>query len=380
MRTIWLIFVSSLQRMRALAIGSLAGGLALCVLLIVVTRLLPSMDTPMRLGYINSDSSVVSADFESYMTEKLGIELVEGDEAWLEGELVDKHISAIVEVPAGFEQALLDGTEGALLATYMDDYANRAFLQSYLESYTGSLQALASYAQSDAGKFSDLLSEAREAEPAVSTIALDELLVQKESDWTVFLLLFGFFVLVSSLITIGVATIVFEDRLNNTYQRVQASGVAAAHYVIGVCVAGLLVAVIMILVFILFSIQQGLGVNIPMGPIFLMSILFALFCVGFALVCGLFCKTRNSCYWVILAVATVFCLLGGAYFPIEYSPQVMQQIAHITPHFWLMETIRQISTGQTDAWIMSSGILALFALLCFLVAGIRFASRQSKAL
>ena len=380
MRTTWLIFVNSLQRMRVLVAGSFTAGILLGVVLLVTTHLLPGLETPIRLGYTDKDGSAVSADFRLYLTENLGMELIEGDEAWLEGELVNKKVSALVEVPAGFEQALLRDTKGALLVTYMGDYANRAFLQSYFESYVGSVQVLAASAQDDASKLRGLLAEAKADQAPLSTVRLDEQLEHRERDWDMFVLLYGFFVMISSLLIIGMASVVLDDRQNNTFQRVQVSGVNAVSYVVGVCAAGFLVAIVMVLIFILVCLQQGLGVNIPLGPILFMSLLYALFCVSFALVCALLCKSQLSCGWLILAISTIFCLLGGAYFPIEYSPYALQQLAHITPQFWLMDGVRQIAAGNSDAWVLSSGILALFSLLCFLVAGIRFASSSSKAM
>ncbi|MCL1846633.1 MAG: ABC transporter permease [Coriobacteriia bacterium] len=380
LRITGLILKSTLQRMRALVAASAVAGILLGAVLIILVSVVFSFDSPIQLGYIDNDTSAVSADFERYLTQDLGVELVTGEEGSLQSQLVDKKISAIVEVPAGFEQALLTDTSSALLVTYMDDYANRAFLQSYFEAYTSSVQVLAAYAQGDASSLKALIAEARSAQASVTTLQLDEQLVLRRDSSDIFVTLFGFFVMISALITVGMANIVFEDRANRTYQRVQVSGVSAASYVIGVCAAGFIAAIIMVLIYMVFCLANGLGDFIAVGPILVMSLLFTLFCVGFALVVGLISKTRMACLWLILSVSTIFCLLGGAYFPIEYAPQTLQQFAHITPQFWLVDGVRQLAAGNADAWLLSSGILSLFALLCFLVAGIRFASRQATSL
>jgi ABC-2 type transport system permease protein len=379
MKAAWLILVSSLQRMKALVLASFFAGLLLGLILIIVTNQFTGFDTPVRIGYLDNDSSAVSKDLENYLTESLGMELVRGDVSELESELVDKKISAIIEVPSGFEKALLKNTDRALLVTHMDDYANRALLQSYLESYTASVQILANYSSGDAAQFKSLLLDVQKEQPTIKIVKLDEQLLKWEQDWELFILLFGFFVMISALVTVGVATTVFEDRVNRTFQRVQASGVVAASYVFGVCAAGFIAAFIMVVVFVTFCALKGLVMSANLIPILLLSLLFVLFSVAFALVCGLLCKSRNSCYWLILAVSTIFCLLGGAYFPITYAPQILQQVARITPQFWLVDGIRNMAAGQSDAWILPACILSLFSLLCFLVAGIRFASRQSRA-
>ena len=375
-----LIFVSSLQRMRGLFTASLAAGILLGVILIILLQVFSNTDSTVRVGFIDNDKSAISADFERYLSQDLGMELVRDDEATLQAQLVDKHISAIVEVPAGFQQALLADTGGALLVTYMGDYENRAFLQSYFENYTASAQLLATAAQGSPQQLDTLLFQARQDQVPLSTVALDPQQVLRQSGLDAFGLLFGFFLILGSLISVGVANVVFDDRARHTYERVQVSGVGSVPYVMGVCAAGFVAAIIMVVVFMLFCLQQGLSAYLPLLPIMLMSLLFALFLVGFALICGLFCKTRITCFWIILVTSTVCCMLGGAYFPTEYAPQILQQFAHITPHFWLVSGVRQLIADQAASWLLPSAILALFALLSFLTAGIRFASRQAATL
>jgi hypothetical protein len=53
--------------------------------------------------------------------------------------------------------------------------------------------------------------------------------------------------------------------------------------------------------------------------------------------------------------------------------------AHITPQFWLVDALYRIHDGVADAWILSAGILALFSVLFFLVAGVQFDSKSRSA-
>lgn len=376
--TFWLIFTSSLRRMRLLFAASLAAGILLGVILVVLVAVLPNMDSTVRIGFIDDDTSAVSTDLQHYLTYDLGMVLVSGDESDLQAQLVDKGISAIVEVPAGFQKDLLAGSDNALLVTYMGDYENRAFIQSYLENYTGSLQILAQAAQGSQAQMRTLLDQAQKAQTPLTSVGLDAQQVKRQNAQEAFSILFGFFLILGSLISVGVVNVVFDDRTNHTYERVQVAGVGSGAYVVGVCAAGFVAAIIMVVTFMLFCLQQGMAAYLPLFPIMLMCLLFTLFLVGFALICGLFSRSRMTGFWIILAFSTVCCMLGGAYFPISYAPQVLQQIAHITPHFWLVDGVQQVINGGSGAWVLPSGILALFALLSFLVAGIRYASRQSR--
>jgi ABC-2 type transport system permease protein len=382
MRKTWLIFINSLQRMRMIFGASVLIGLLICF----ITGLFSSITTinsPIAVGYIDHDGGAISADFANYATQHLGMELVEGDQATLNNELVEKHISAIVEIPAGFEQSVLSGSAasgtGALQVTYMDDYLNKVFLENYFEMYTGSVDMLAGLAGGNASTLANLLSETNAQTAEVTTAAVDAMQTRHDMQWIAFMFGAGFFLFVAALLVITLATIIYDDRANNTFKRVQASNVSAVSYVIGVCAAGFVCIISMIVVFLIFCAVSGFGEVIPLASAGILFAMFVLFCVAFSLACGLLFNSRNSILWGVLGVSILFPLMGGAFFPISYAPDFMQQLAHITPQFWFIDALYQIQAGQTDAWIVSSSVIFLFALLCFLVSGIRFANNKNSA-
>jgi ABC-2 type transport system permease protein len=365
--------------MRLVAVAAFVAGVLVCVITALLSSLAPILGSPIQVGYLDTDNSVLSSDFERYATERLGMELVEGDEAWLNNELVEKRISGIIEVPAGLEAAVLVGRDGALQVTYMDDYANKVFLQNYLELYMNSVDVLASAAQGDVGAFEALLEGARAQSVSITTASPDEQRLLHSIKGSGFVTGSGFFLFIAALLVIALATIIYEDRANHTFDRVRATNVHTLSYVVGVCAAGFLSIAVMAVVFLVYCAVSGLGAVVPLGPVTVLCLLFVLVCVAFALVCGMLFESRSSILWAVIAISTIFSMLGGAWFPISYSPEFMQQIAHITPQFWFIDAIYQMQNGSSIAWIASSGILALFALLCFLVAGIRFASSRSSA-
>jgi ABC-2 type transport system permease protein len=381
MRTLWLILVSSLQRMRAVLVGSAAVGVALCVLFVLFGGIAPAISTsnPISIGYLDFDHSAVSADLRRYTTEQLGMTIVEGDSHFLETELVEKRVSAIVEVPAGFSEAVVAGSDSALLTTFMDDYANRVFLEAYLEGYTDSLTALASVAQGDETRLERLLADVEEQSAEVRSVPLEVGGAQATSDRAVFKAVMGFFLIIATMFALGMANLLYDDRVNGTYRRVKASNVHTLSYVGGICIAGFIAALLMVLVFFGFLLVVGKGTTLPLGQTMILCLLFALFIVSLSLVCGLFIDNRMAIFFALVTASTIFSLLGGAFFPVEYSPGFLQQLAHISPVFWFSEAFNGLLDGDTSNFFVSAGILALFALLGFLVAAVRFASREHSA-
>jgi ABC-2 type transport system permease protein len=377
MRKSWLILVNSLKRMRMMLTVSAVIGVILCVLFTLFAGLTPSLSGPVQLGYIDRDNSVVSADFRRYVTERLGMGIVEGDSRFLETELVEKRVSAIIEVPAGFGEAVVEGSESALLTTFMDDYANRVFLEAYLEGYTDSLVLLATAAQGDEARFERMLEAVEEQSAQVTSIPLEGEGARVTLDREVFKIVIGFFLIIATMLSLGMANLLYDDRARGTYQRVKASDVRTISYVGGICIAGFITALVMVLVFFGFLFLLGKGTTLPLGQALGLCLLFGLFIVSLALVCGLFINNRMGVFWAIVVASTIFSLLGGAFFPVEYAPDFMQQLARVSPVFWFTDAFNAALVGDTGRLFVSAGVLVLFALLGFLIAGVRFASREN---
>ena len=81
--------------------------------------------------------------------------------------------------------------------------------------------------------------------------------------------------------------------------------------------------------------------------------------------------------WLIIAASTILALLGGAYFPLELAPTVIQQVAQVSPMFWLSEGILRVQDDNAVGWLACAGVLMAFAVLCFVVAGRKFSGRRS---
>jgi ABC-2 type transport system permease protein len=365
--------------MRALLLVSALVGVMLCALFAVFNSIVPENSESLRIGYTDNDNSAASADFEQYLSERLNMELVTGEADLLETELVEKRLSALVEVPAGFEQAVLANDEGALRTTFMDDYLNRVLLQSYFEEYATSLGMLAAAAGGDQSRFEQLLANARAQSVAVATTPLAGDLAERFGKREVFQTVMGFFLMIGALLTIGMANVLYDDRANGTWQRVRASSVAAPAYVAGVCGAGFVAVLAMVAVFFGYLAFMGLGEVLLLAQALALCLLFGLFAIAFALVCGTAFKSRNAIYFTVIAASTILCLIGGAFFPIDTAPQFMQQLAHISPAFWFTTALNGVYAGDVTTWLAAAGVLALFSLLCFLIAGVAFAGKRSAA-
>jgi ABC-type multidrug transport system permease subunit len=68
-------------------------------------------------------------------------------------------------------------------------------------------------------------------------------------------------------------------------------------------------------------------------------------------------------------------MLGGTWWPITFVPELLQNIGHMTPQFWFMDAVNGFVGRSQGDWQLSALILALFAVLMFLLAAVRYATR-----
>ena len=108
-----------------------------------------------------------------------------------------------------------------------------------------------------------------------------------------------------------------------------------------------------------------------------LCIAYALFIIAFSLVMGLYLPSKNSILAAIVGTSTITCLLGGAYFPLDTAPEFMQNAARFTPQFWFMDVVRNLQGGLEINWEFNLLIILMFAFLCFILSGIRFASSKA---
>lgn len=373
MKKTWIIFLNTLRRSRLILLVAVACGIVLCVIYNLMANLEGSYYAGIPVGLLSHEETAITRDFRSYLIDDLGMEVTESEDIeYLNTELVERHIAAVIEVPKGYENAMLSGEAMPLPVSFLDDYANAAFVQGYLESYTASLATLALGADGDGAQLQEMLGQLHEAMPPLEAQATTGTSLAEITQRGAFRQIMGFYMMFSFLLAFATALQLFDDRTKGLYSRVKGSNVRTIQYLVGICTVGLLDAIALILPFFIYMsiIQPAIGIQLWQAGV--LCLLYALFVVGIALVASLYLSTRSAITAAIVGASTITCLLGGAYFPIETSPDFLQKLAHATPQFWFIDALEALQADASASWWLSALVISLFALLCFILSGIRF--------
>lgn len=326
------------------------------------------------MGIADYDESALSENLAKYLTDSLGVEVFSESYDSLSTRLIDKHISAIIEVPRGFESSAIDGKPQKLEITTLDDYENAAFIEAYINSYMRGVSVIAQAADGNAETFSEMLS----SQKSPNTVTFDESNAQTDKRVKIadaYILSVGFMLMLISGITVFISNQILIDRQLGTYNRMKCSSLKSSEYVVGVSLFGIVCCTAANLIFNLFAFAVADEMPISLGMALGTNELFMVFSVGLAVLFALLVNDQRALMTVGVGYATIGSMLGSAWFPIE-EVGVVGSIAKIFPQYWLMNILRSAGVPDFNA-LPNISVLALSAVLVYLVSAVIFTRKNA---
>jgi ABC-2 type transport system permease protein len=111
-------------------------------------------------------------------------------------------------------------------------------------------------------------------------------------------------------------------------------------------------------------------------PVAAVAIVLAFGLVGaaVAMLVGAASTNAEQAASVAVFVSLALAAVGGCMIPIEYMPEAMQTIAHLTPHAWAVDGLRSlVSAGGSLASVAPQiGVLIVYGSVLMVLAAWRF--------
>jgi len=342
------------------------------------------------VGVIDYDKSPLSEHFKHYLSDVIGMNIYRENDGKKDYDLqanllIDRDISAIIEIPKGFYNSAVAGELNELIITTLDDYENAVFVELYLQSYMQSMQVLCDGADGDRNLFLEMLSADLIDETAIDTakgrVMISELCSGENGTgdaYSAFISAEGFLLMMFTGITLFVSNAIISDRQQGTYDRILCSIVKPLEYTIGVGLFGILCCTAVNLIFTLYVYALSKDMTIPRGLAFAANELFILFSVGFAIMIALMISSRQTLFAVGIGYTTFGSMFGGAWFPIVKGLGVLDSIEKGFPQYWIMDIFRKIQEDPNYYFMPNLCILVLFVLLVYLICAVIFSTINSK--
>ena len=173
----------------------------------------------------------------------------------------------------------------------------------------------------------------------------------------------------------GAAAILVLERKNRSIQRLITTPITRAEILLGHYLAMFIMIFIQLIILIIFA-QLFLRLDYfskPIATLILVSTT-ALFAASLGLLIGAVAKDEDQVTVFALIPMFVLAALGGAWVPLEFTPEGFQQIARLTPLAWVIDGFQDIvvrGQGLEAIWL-AAVVLIAYALVLFTLAVWRF--------
>ncbi|MDT2669475.1 ABC transporter permease [Enterococcus dongliensis] len=169
-----------------------------------------------------------------------------------------------------------------------------------------------------------------------------------------------------------------NERRNKIYHRLMTTPVSKTAYFIGTAVFAFL-SMIFEVVFTVGLMTLAFRIDIGLAAIQLIGMLaaFGLVAVAWSIAIGINSPSQSFASGVQSILFTITSLISGALIPNEIMPDFMQQIARITPQYWVLDGIKQLQNqNNANVWL-NLVVLTAFLLLFFSISTYGFMKKKN---
>lgn len=356
-------------------------------------------DLRLPVGFLDEDSSALADRLRNLLaaSDVIRLEAEAGEtRGALQEAVADQELTAALIVPEGYDEALRAGV--ALPLTLIADLANNAgsTVQGEVEAAALKVASAAetariateTYATTLGGAtapdsyFADVLEEtvaAWEAPPltvastTVSGAAGEDMPAASGNAFAHsspgMMAQFA----IAGLLT--AAQVLVLERKSRSLQRLLTTAISRVEILLGHYLAMFLMIFTQLVLLVLFA-QLFLRLNYLAAPLatLLLITATALFCASVGLLIGAVARSEEQAIIFSLLLMFILAGLGGAWFPLEFTPESFQRIGSLTPAAWIVEGLKDIAVRGLglEAALTATGVLVAYALGCFVLAVWRF--------
>ena len=322
------------------------------------------------IAVIDNDKSELSECIKNYFGNKVNMNIVDESKAEKYNDmLINTDISAIIEIPEGFQQSVLDGNIKKIISTTLDDYENAAYVSVYIDGFMRSAETASVAAKGDKDTLLKILSTEDGAELTTESAVVssrEAVYVQAGYYFSS-----GFLTMLVYGVGIFVTLAVMDDKTYGTYNRMRASSVTGMQYIIGTSMASSISSLLVMLPVLLFLIISGAEITFSIPYVLIANVLFALISTALAIFIALLVNEKSTIFMLSGCIAGLGSILGGAFFPITESAGPLKYISMLTPQFWFTDLVG----GSTANPLINITVLALYTVLLFLASAVIFSKR-----
>jgi len=294
----------------------------------------------------------------------------------------DKKAFTGLVIPAGFAAAIADGSEPVINVILHPGGNLNVGVGPFIQRETNRLvqdlrlaRAMVAAPTDDAKvqeAYAKVTADRKTLDIGTTSQPVQRVEVKKQSNaFNVGTLSMGFTVMFVMMMVMMNSGVILQERERGTWGRLLTTPTnrvtLLSGYVLGFFLTGMVQFVILVIAGkLLYKINFG-----PLPQLFVVASALILCSVGMGMFLAGIVKTRQQQTAIGVLFVNVTSMLGGLYWPIEYSSEVMQRIAYMTPQAWAMDAFREIMLRTAEWSALLYPLLVLIGItVIFLGAGL----------
>jgi ABC-2 type transport system permease protein len=331
----------------------------------------------MTLGFLGSEPMVKVAVIDQDQTEitrglirnletKADMKSISEEE--IEKKLQNLKLDYVLLINKGFTENLISGKLGGITSYSVKESNFSTSIHAFVNQWLSHAEMIAHGVKGNHEAFQQAFTEYDENGKLQleSAPVIDKGAANTKS-------LFGFLIISMLYTSLIVGLYILINKNNHTLYRTLTAPIGIKNYMFQTICSFLFVSFIQILfVMLMLKWVYGMYMGDAAVSIFILLWLFSLVTVSFGVAISSSSKSIVQACLIGICFVSPMAMLGGAYFPLDYAPEIIQTLSQFSPVTWVLQGIDQLLYGQS---IFSLGkemmVLLLFAVIFFLLGTLR---------
>jgi ABC-2 type transport system permease protein len=334
---------------------------------LIFFTMMASFESQMFIGVVDDDKTKLSQSIVKSLQEKGKIVQLQSDE--IRPYIIDMNADYILHIEKGFTEGIIKDKNPQIRSYSIKESNNSATIKMFLNSYINAAKNIAKASEGEEAKFYKGLESYENGSFSAhySSIGVKEDTREKTG------VAMGFVMMGILFFSSFAPMIILKDKQNKTYYRIFTTPVSVRSYMLQNILSLLVVSIIQVgalLGLMKLVFKADLGPSIP--TLFFILMLFALVSISLGIFISSISKDMRQASSLGSLISTPLLMLGGCYWPMEFMPQLLQNIAKFLPTTWALKAARDVVYGARLGTLgLEIGILVLFMAVFFLMGSWR---------
>ncbi|MFF2481338.1 ABC transporter permease [Paenibacillus sp. NPDC058071] len=331
----------------------------------------------MMLGYIEEKPVIKAVVFDhdqTALTETLkrhvmdDASIVPFEEDEIERKLMSLEVDYVLVIDKGFTNRLIAGEEGGITAYTVQESNFSEPVGTFLEQWLQHARTIADAVNNDEEAFYEPFMRYDQQ----GLFQIEQHSVVNEGVARS-LSVFGYFIIAMLYTSLIAGLYILLNKSNFTFHRTLTAPISIRGYMLQTIVGFLFVSIVQI-TFVMLMLKWVFGIYMAGSAIgiYLLFILFSLVTVSFGVAVSSISQNMIQACLIGICLISPLAVLGGAYFPLDFAPDIFITFSYFTPVSWVLKGTEKLLLGATLADLGKEGIvLLLFATIFFLIGIMR---------